>query len=395
MKKEYLKYSYITLLIISTFMLFTACGSGGGGDGGAADTTDTTQDPDTTTSTSTVSTITLSATPANLAADGSSTSTIEATVSNSLGNAVPDGEVINFTVTSGTGTLSSASTATSAGKATITYTASASAGTETITSKATNSVTQSINITLGNLAGTVLNSDGSPAVGATVSVPGATVGVSKLSFISAQGEAIESVTTDDKGGFVFVNVSQAVHAILVSKPGSVDAYRIVDLTQGASKKKTFLLNDSKVSAVNVLSTSGFTFTSNSINGDIATLDIPAQAAGFVVGDLTDQTTANISLEYLDITEPLPVPLPSPRTPKRPETLASADVKIGDKQAPKVVVAIYPALLTLGTAATLTLPNPDNLPSQTRILRFDAATHLWVDTGEKEDGTTLPITKGGV
>lgn len=372
MKREYLKYSFICLLIIGAFTLLASCGSGGGGE--EAGTGEAAQEQP---AASTVSNIVLKATPGKLAANGMSTSTIQATVTDKVGAAVADGEIINFSVSSGTGTISPSSASTTGGAATVTYTASNSVGTETITANATNNISQSVNVVLGNLAGTVYNSDGTPAVGADAYV----------------FSPVESSKTDEKGGFVF-NVSQAVHTLMVSKAGSIDSYQIVDLSGGGSKNKTFLLGDSLVPAVTVLSSVGYNFTSNSINGYMATLNIPVQGSGFGVGDDTGLTSAGISLEYLDIAKPLPVPLPSSKT------LAPADVKIGDKQAPSVLVAINPALLSLDTAVTLTLPNPDNIAAGTRILRFDPETHLWVDTGavvdnSPADGTPLNITKGGL
>jgi len=85
-----------------------------------------------------VSTIVLSAAPNNLSADGKSTSLIRAQVSDGQGNAVADGEVISFAITSGSGILSSTTDDTSGGLATVTYTASSTPGTVTIRAVSTN-----------------------------------------------------------------------------------------------------------------------------------------------------------------------------------------------------------------------------------------------------------------
>ena len=95
-----------------------------------------------------VGNIDLFASPNNLTADGSSESTIRATVTDASGNAVADGEVISFSVTTGTGTLNVPTASTEGGVATVTYTTSLTAGTETVTAVSTNGVTDTVNITL-------------------------------------------------------------------------------------------------------------------------------------------------------------------------------------------------------------------------------------------------------
>ena len=87
-----------------------------------------------------VAVITLTTTPNNLTADGSSTSTIRALVTDINDNAVADGETITFILT-GTGLLSSLTATTSNGIATITYTAPSATGAVSISAKATNGVT--------------------------------------------------------------------------------------------------------------------------------------------------------------------------------------------------------------------------------------------------------------
>jgi len=110
--------------------------------GGVSDTTSVTFIP------GAVNSILLTATPNNLTADSSSSSTIRAFVTDVNGNAVANGEIISFSVTSGTGVLSAPTAATTGGAATVTYTASDTAGTETVTAEATNGTTNTVDITL-------------------------------------------------------------------------------------------------------------------------------------------------------------------------------------------------------------------------------------------------------
>ena len=110
--------------------------------GGVSDTTSVSFIP------GAVNSILLTATPNNLTADSSSSSTIRAFVTDVNGNAVANGEIISFSVTSGTGVLSAPTAATTGGAATVTYTASDTAGTETVTAEATNGTTKTVDITL-------------------------------------------------------------------------------------------------------------------------------------------------------------------------------------------------------------------------------------------------------
>ncbi len=95
-----------------------------------------------------VGNISLTATPSNLTADGYSTSTIRATVTDANGNLVADGKSISFTVVTGTGTLSANTATTINGVATVTYTASFTALTETVRAEAANGTTATVNIIL-------------------------------------------------------------------------------------------------------------------------------------------------------------------------------------------------------------------------------------------------------
>jgi len=99
--------------------------------------------------------IVLTATPNNLFADGMSTSSIQAFVSDAFGNTIVDGETITFTLT-GNGRFAKtgytqATASTQGGKATVSYIAGTVTGIESIVATANaNNITQSIPITLIN-----------------------------------------------------------------------------------------------------------------------------------------------------------------------------------------------------------------------------------------------------
>ncbi len=80
-------------------------------------------------------TLTVFADPATLPADGESRSTITALVTKANGLTVDDGEIVQFAVTSGRGSISPTSAATVNGVAQTTYTVSRSIGTETVTAR--------------------------------------------------------------------------------------------------------------------------------------------------------------------------------------------------------------------------------------------------------------------
>jgi hypothetical protein len=118
-----------------------------------------------------VGAISLTATPNNLTADGQSTSTIVATVTDAHGNLVTKSESITFSVIIGTGTLSVTGTTTNMqtvsattvnGVATVTYTSSLTPLIETVRARATNGTTATVDIVLINqTVGSVTVSAGS------------------------------------------------------------------------------------------------------------------------------------------------------------------------------------------------------------------------------------------
>ncbi len=223
-----------------------------------------------------------------------------------------------------------------------------------------------------NFAGTVFNSNGSPFSGVSVAVfsPGYTA------------------TTDTTGQFK-LNVSHAKHTVVISRTGYIDTYQLVDTSSGQAVDLSFVTAPSPVAAINILANKGTTtpLVSNIINGNSVSLSIPQQASGTFKIDKQTVTNAYISLINLDLTNPLPVPMPSA------STLASEDVIIGGKQTPSVLVSIQPFMLNMDTPATLSFPNPDNLTIN-RVLRFDPEIHKWFAITDM-DGISVKITKGGI
>ncbi|MFH2098924.1 MAG: invasin domain 3-containing protein, partial [Pseudomonadota bacterium] len=155
----------------------------------------------------------LRANPASLPSDGKSTSSITVTVRDLNGNPVADGEIINFRVT--LGSLSSLTSATTGGIASVTYTSPATGESDTITATATNGVAADpVNIVLIGpaIAGVILSADPDslPANGtaqaqitATVSLEGggpAPDGTEvKFSIANSGGGNIEPTSTTANG----------------------------------------------------------------------------------------------------------------------------------------------------------------------------------------------------
>ncbi len=190
-----------------------------------------------------VNTISLTATPNNLTADGTSTSTITALVTDANSNVVADDETITFSVTTGTGTLSALTATTSGGVATVTYTASTTAGTETITAQATNGTSDTVDITLiseqvGNIILSLIESslvaDGqnSTLVNTTITniqgnqvIDGTTV-----NFTTTGGD-IDSDTVGDQLTFTDTTTGGVASAILRS--GTTSGQHVIRATAGS------------------------------------------------------------------------------------------------------------------------------------------------------------------
>lgn len=169
--------------------------------------------------------IIVSASPNNLAADGTSTSTITATATDALGNLVSDGWVINFTPSAN---LSAASVPTTNGTASVIYTATTTPGSVTITASSDDypSISAPVTITLVDVSvssisvkagassitadGTSHTSITATAVGSNGTIPDGT----EVSFTTTAGDldsntpGIQStITAPTTGGIAHVNLT--------------------------------------------------------------------------------------------------------------------------------------------------------------------------------------------
>jgi len=211
--------------------------------GGVSDTTSVSFIP------GAVNSILLTATPNNLTADSSSSSTIRAFVTDVNGNAVANGEIISFSVTSGTGVLSAPTAATTGGAATVTYTASDTAGTETVTAEATNATTKTVDITLIDASiGSVSVTSGSASIladGASQTLISATVldtsgnnvaDGTTVSFTTTAGD-IDSSTAGVQTTYSSTTTNGVASAILTS-PTNVGTANITATAGGVSDTTT-------------------------------------------------------------------------------------------------------------------------------------------------------------
>ncbi|MCD6266247.1 MAG: Ig-like domain-containing protein, partial [Deltaproteobacteria bacterium] len=204
-----------------------------------------------------VSAITLTATPNNLTADASSTSTIKALVTDAQGNAVADGETISFSVTTGTGTLSAPTATTTSGGATVTYTASRTAGTETVTAEAANGTANTVNVTLieeevGNIVLTLgassLVADGQNSTLVTATVTnsqGATVNDgTTVTFTTTGGDidsatagdqlTVNATTTDGVTSAILRSGTTAGQYVVTATSGSISQFDSIEFTPGSA-----------------------------------------------------------------------------------------------------------------------------------------------------------------
>ncbi|MBU2489376.1 MAG: Ig-like domain-containing protein, partial [Proteobacteria bacterium] len=147
-------------------------------------------------------TIKLTASPANLTADGSSSSIIRAVVTDAQGNAVASTVEINFSLQSGSGRLLTLSTSVVGGIAQTTYVAGTIPGIDIIRARTTNGEEEFVNITLvGSSVGSVSVTRGSASIvadGASSSLITARVLDSNLSPVP-DGTLVTFTTT---AGFV-------------------------------------------------------------------------------------------------------------------------------------------------------------------------------------------------
>ncbi len=212
-------------------------------------------------------------------------------------------------------------------------------------------------------------------------------------------EGVDTTVTDAAGQFS-MNVAEEMNTVVGTRAGFVPVFRLADLSSGEAVEQTLLMQTAVASSVSINAQSGGSVISNAIDGQRARLNIASQPDGaFDVFDDNSRSSASstpISLEYIDLSKPLPVPLPSP------DTLSGDDVIMGGKQTPSVLVSIDPPLLRMANPSELVLPNPDGL-SGVRILHFDPYEHRWTVVREvvretdatPGDGTSVSVSEGGV
>ena len=193
-----------------------------------------------------VNTLSLTATPGNLSADGTSKSTIRAMVTDTEGNAI-DGETISFSVSAGSGTLSAPTAKTAGGVATVTYTASTTAGTETIRAKSTNGTSTTVNVVL---------------VAANVGSVIATAGSTSIVADGASATLISAAVKDAGGN----NVADGTAVTFTTTAGTLSS--ATTTTNGVA---TALLT----SATNV-GTAAVTATCGGVSGNVSVAFIPGE-----------------------------------------------------------------------------------------------------------------------
>ncbi len=193
--------------------------------------------------------ITLTAKPASLTADGSSTSLISTTVLDAQNNAVQDGEILTFSVQHGQ--LDNLTQTTSGGFANVTYTSPSfvpADKTDTITVETTNNVSQNASITLSGpqISGIVLTAypDNLPADNSSQSSIMADVSLigggsapdgTKVDFSIIQGGGIITSTATTAGGTAVATLTsgnQAGTAVIQATAGGKSADLEVTYTAG-------------------------------------------------------------------------------------------------------------------------------------------------------------------
>jgi len=207
MKKAYLHYSFISILIICVSALFISCDTWPGGEEGAPGAIGQT------------ASITLAASPTSILADGTTSSAITATLADSTGGAVTAGTSVTFSTTLGTFSNGSRSytlsTPDDSGTAVVSLIAGTTPGSATVTAES-NSVTQAVNVDftgegVAGSASTVSlalsltsvksdNSDSATVTATVLDVNNAALNGITVAFSSTGGQlSASSVDTDTNG----------------------------------------------------------------------------------------------------------------------------------------------------------------------------------------------------
>ncbi len=211
-----------------------------------------------------VSAIVLSASPNNLSADGNSTSLIRAQVTDGQGNAVANGEVISFAITSGSGILSSSTDDTSGGVATVTYTASNTPGTVIIRAVSTNGAVATTTITL--IQGTV----GSVEV---------SIGAETL-VADGVSQALVTATVKDTAGN---NIADGTLVSFTTTAGTLSSASATTIN-GVAKVT--------ITSATVVGIATVTATAGGFSGTAAVTFIPGSVSAIAVGANPNNLTAD-------------------------------------------------------------------------------------------------------
>ena len=227
---------------------------------------------------SSVSTIALTATPNNLTADGQSSSSITASVTDAMGNAVADGERISFSLT-GPGSISLPAARTVNGSASITYVASSQTGTAIITAESTSgAAAASTSISLiSPVIGTVSISSGSTSIVAN----GVSTTVITANVVDTAGNPVEDGTA--------VNFAATAGTLEVNKQGGASeatAYTVNGTASVTLTSSTSLGTSTVTVTVGGLSKS---LSVNFVAGTTASIAVSASPASLAADEVSKST----------------------------------------------------------------------------------------------------------
>jgi adhesin/invasin len=232
----------------------------------------------------------------------------------------------------------------------------------------------------------------------TAAVRGATVSVYSTP---------QSTTTNAFGEFGFYVSTATPHTVMVWRNDLTtytDAFTVADLTKYAGTIPILLQEYQTRGEQDVIASGTAVINSNTLYDGTANqsrfvMRVNPQTSNYFNIGGTLKANSTFYLINLDLTKPLPFPLPSIDT--RATALNTALSGVG-VQAPIAVAMVRPAnLQSLNQAAELLFPaNPPGITGRNpRILYFDPATHKWTDTGftynTAKAGNGMTITKGGV
>ncbi|OQY60197.1 MAG: hypothetical protein B6245_02575 [Desulfobacteraceae bacterium 4572_88] len=180
--------------------------------------------------------------PANLTANGISTSTIYAEVADANGNTVSDGEPITFEITSGGGRLSSKTASTYSGIASVTYTSSSTPGNAVVAIKSSDG-TWLGNVTI-SLTDAVVGSVTVSPVSGNIVADGVTQTQIRASVMDSSGYVVRDgtpVTFRTSAGTFFTSTGNTVNGIataMLTSPANVGTATVTATSGGVSDNIT-------------------------------------------------------------------------------------------------------------------------------------------------------------